>query len=916
MTDELAEGADGLIVSEGETVRLFKRCDGAVMETPLSDSAREMLSRVKAESDSWLGQITEDGDYLFDPRTPSPGTHFRANLLLGDRAGFSYPLMMTSKACVDEWGCGSSRFHADKQMLATRWDQLPEENGFPANRQFYLVEDGRQIFYSAAPGPDTKVLTRHAVNHTVISCLTADGLSVERTIFVVPARPGVTCGMEQQIVTVKNVGSRPREIDIVVTGMLGFPHPEALSVDVIYTCVTVRPRVIGAGERGLLAVTPEYTPSWGSDDRPFHLTAAYGPEERLIGAGGYTLDYTGFIGNGTLENPENLCSPDNEPARKGPAFFALTFSFDLEPEETGECHSVTGMISNREGEPVTEAVMLRQLGLLAEKLTSPNWGRMCVRQVREYQEEYQGAVQVRTPDTALNRLLNFHLPFQIRYQTYASRSFGLTQKGYRQIGFREIQDLFAAMPFELAARGKDYVIGLIGEWAGNVYRFGYANHQFYWTGHGPGTHSDDPLWLFQAVGRYTDLTGDESILDAEWPMAGEEASRPLYETLQSILNYCGRFSVGRNGLPIIDSADWNDTLSLDENWLNGPAKEAEYRKQLADGAIREGESLQSELSESVMNGFLLEIARDYMVRFARMKGDAETEGEWSRFGDTLRARLAGAWRNDFFARALINRPNEAGITYLGAAGDGMSDDSSLPGTYFLNSFSWSVLSGVATDEQIGVMLDRMEAVLLTPVGLRLSSPARFRVLMPGAGSGDYAYGDRENGGIFKHANMMAVFALLKAARTVADAELAERLASLGWRVLMLTAPFAPLDDPYVLRGNPRFCTQYTNPATEEHVGPLLSGTAPWMWMAWLSTFGVDFREGQLVLDPVLPPEWESVSLDLSVPAGRFRIAIRKPPRFVRSREAGFRVKVDGEPRQDPLPPFDDGVVHLVEASFD
>ena len=95
-----------------------------------------------------------------------------------------------------------------------------------------------------------------------------------------------------------------------------------------------------------------------------------------------------------------------------------------------------------------------------------------------------------------------------------------------------------------------------------------------------------------------------------------------------------------------------------------------YRKQIAEGAVRDGEPFKSDLSESVMNGFLLEMARILMVRFARMKNDRGVEEEWNVYGKLLSTRLQSAWRNDFFARAFINRSNELGVTYLGAAGDG------------------------------------------------------------------------------------------------------------------------------------------------------------------------------------------------------------------------------------------------------
>jgi len=899
--EALGMGGDGLILDADGGVRFFRHEGGSVIEVVLPELVRSRLGSLRLRSDGWVGRLCDDGAYEFDPRTPSPGTHFRANLLLGDRCGFPHALMTTPKALVDEWGRGSSRSHADKQVLATRWDVQPEENGFPANRQFYLVEGGRQIFYSAAPGKDARVSTIHAANRTVIRYELADGLRIERTIFVVPAEDGLPLATEAQFIRINNSGRSARRLGLVLTGMFGYPHPGALTVDVIYTCVTVEPGTVAAGVEGPFAVAPRYTAAWGGDDRPLNFSVVRRMSGRAEYPSSFCLDYRKFIGSGSIEQPEHVAFLDNAYPRKGPAFFALGFDLPLEPGESVECESYNSLVSRHEGGAVTDAVLEQRISAMADWVLQRDGGHKALERVVRYQEAYSSAVQVRSPAAEVDRLVNVHLPFQIRYQTYASRSFALTQKGFRQIGFREIQDLFAAMPFEVASGRARHVIDLLGVWASHVHRFGYADHQFYWTGVEPGRYSDDALWLFQAIGRYIDLTGDASILHREWPVAGEQAVRRLFDTLQAILVYSGRISIGRNGMPLIDHADWNDTLNLDGEGLHGPEKEVLYRKQVAEGVIREGEGLKTDLSESVMNGFLLEIARDYMVRFARMLGDTAREREWTEFGTILRARLQKAWKGDFFARCFVNRPNDAGIAFFGAAGDGLSADPGVPGAYFLNSFSWSVLSGIATDEQIATMLERLENVLLTPVGLRLSSPAQFRLLMPHAGSGDYAYGDRENGAVFKHANMMAVVALQEAARRVADEGLAEKLAGLAWRVLRVTAPFVAFNDPYRLGGNPRFCTQYTNPATQEHIGPLLSGTAPWMWLAYMNVLGVRFRDGRVELDPLLPPHWTEASVDIRAPAGCYRIHVEKPVGFRRSRHRAPTVTVDGQKGAQQMP---------------
>lgn len=907
LEDAGGSGGDWALVETGRAIRLV-RDPARPQGDPLPPDVLRIVDAVRRASDQWMGELENNGDYVFDPRTPSPGTHFRANLLIGDRAGRPDPLLTTPKALVDEWGRGSSRAHSDKQILATRWDVVPEENGFPANRQFYVVERGRQVLYSAAPGPEVQVETRHSTNRTTIHYALPDGLEIERTIFMVPAEDGLALGVEAQLVRFRNRGSAVRDLRVVMTGMFGFIHPGALTVDVIYTCVTVEPGIMrDESSAGPLVVAPRYTAGWGADDRPFNITQMIRPDGRAVSPSGFCLDYRRFIGNGTLEHPENVANPDNAFPKKGPAFYALTLPVKLAPGEEAECQSFNGLVSRCEAGPVTDEVLCDRMRDMATKVSDPLWARAALERVNAFQESYRRAVEIQSPDARVDRLVNAQLPFQIRYQTYVSRSFALTQKGFRQIGFREIQDLFAALPFEVAAGRKDHVADLIGVWASHVHEFGYADHQFYWTGMEPGRYSDDALWLFQAVARFVDLTGDASILDRAWPVAGTDRARPLYDTLRAILNYSGRISVGRNGLPLIDRADWNDTLNLDGEGLHGPEKEKLYREQIANGTIRDGEGVRTDLSESVMNGFLLEIARAAMMGFARLKRDVEVENEWERFGDTLKARLQNAWRGDFFARAFINRPNVQGVTFLGAKGDGLSADPAIPGTYFLNSFSWSVLSGIATDEQIAVMMDRIEEHLVTPVGIRLSSPTRFDVLMGRSGSGDYAYGDRENGGVFKHAAMMAVTAMIEASRRVRDGALAERLFARAWATLKATAPFAALENPYVLAGNPRFCTQYVNPATGEHVGPLLSGTAPWMWMSYLNMLGISFREGAVALDPVLPPEWTEARVSLRVPAGEYRITIRKAAGFRRSLDSSAHVLFDGRAVEgEALPPAGPG----------
>jgi len=107
---------------------------------------------------------------------------------------------------VDRFGGGSFRSHAATQVLASRWDMRQEENGFPANRQFYLFEDNRQLFYSAEPGEASIVSAecRHSQNHTIITYVTDCGLEIVRTIFILPQMDGLPLATEVQRISIRN----------------------------------------------------------------------------------------------------------------------------------------------------------------------------------------------------------------------------------------------------------------------------------------------------------------------------------------------------------------------------------------------------------------------------------------------------------------------------------------------------------------------------------------------------------------------------------------------------------------------------------------------------------------------------------------------------------------------------------------
>ena len=92
--------------------------------------------------------------------------------------------------------------------------------------------------------------------------------------------------------------------------------------------------------------------------------------------------------------------------------------------------------------------------------------------------------------------------------------------------------------------------------------------------------SDDQIWLLEAVSRYITLTNDQEFLNQEFKMADSNKKRKLIDTLKAIIIYSSQISVGKHGLPLLDCADWNDCLRIDDDYLNGPKKERKYHYQL------------------------------------------------------------------------------------------------------------------------------------------------------------------------------------------------------------------------------------------------------------------------------------------------------------------------------------------------
>ncbi|MBI4493810.1 MAG: glycosyl transferase, partial [Chloroflexi bacterium] len=551
-------GGEGARPPEGEGVRLplplgEGRGEGALLRTELPRHLADGVAAVLREVPTWAGTLDEQGRHVIDLRSPSPGPHFFTNVLLGNRLGYPRALQTTPKSVVDRLGRGSFRAHAATQVLATRWDMRPEENGFPANRQFYLVEAGRRVFYSADP-QDANVAWAQAVhgqNQTAITYRTHCGLEIERTIFLLPYEEGLPLATEVQTLRVANHSQAPRHLRLVATGMFGAAAPGGLQQDVVYTTVGMQGRVLRHADGSIAAVSPHYHPTWTHEDARFYAMVVHAGE-RTFYPTEFGTSYNEFVGEGTLEHPEGLAALSNQLARKGPGFFALAAPLDLPPGGTARADTFTSLVSEQPDGGRGEELLRPQVEQLLGRFAAAE-AVDCARAANDdFFDRYRRHLEVRSDEAQFDAFVNRNLPFQVLYQTFVSRSFDQTQKGYREIGFREIQDLFASLPSFIAMGQQGFARDLLKEWASQVFELGYAYHNFYWRGKEPGEYSDDALWLVQAAAIYLNLTGDLAFLDETCEVAGTGPAqrRTIYQTLQAILRYSGELSIGKHGLPL------------------------------------------------------------------------------------------------------------------------------------------------------------------------------------------------------------------------------------------------------------------------------------------------------------------------------------------------------------------------------
>jgi cyclic beta-1,2-glucan synthetase len=801
------------------------------------------------------GGFTPDGREYGVIVTPTADLHCHAAPRLPP-APWVNVLANPSFGClVSDCGLSCTWSQNSQTNRLTPWSNDPVTD--PPSEVLYVRDESTGEVWTPTPrplGPDIEVRVRHGQGYTSYDSVRGD-LAQTMTVFVPPQDP-----LKVIIYRVTNRSGRSQSLTLTYYAELvlgGQPEETAMHgvTDVDATSGAVfawNPARVDYGERVAFADVLH---------RPRSVTA----------------DRTEFLGrNGSPAAPAALGRQhlaDRSGGGLDPCFAVQT---TVEVPAGGE-REVVFLLGEAE-DPVAARALLqryREPGRIHDALTA----------VGQFWDELLGAVQVETPDPAVNVMVNRWLP----YQVVSCRLWGRTafyQSG-GAFGFRDqLQDVmalsFAAPKLTraqiLLAASRQFVEGDVQHW---------------WhppRGAGVRTHcSDDLLWLTYVAMQYARVSGDGGLWDEVVPFLEAPTLTPGQEDdyrvpqvsaeSASVYEHCARavdarLTVGPHGLPLIGSCDWNDGFNR-------------------VGLEGRGESVW-------MVWFLLSILPEFAV-IADRRGEAQRAARYREHAERLRSAVeAVAWDGDWYLRAFFDDG-----TPLGSHAAGECKIDSLAQT-------WALMSGGAKGEHARRSLDAVFERLVRPAdGLvaLFMPPFDHPDHNPGYIAG-YLPGIRENGGQYTHGAVWCVFATAGDSPEKRHARMGELLTILNPVNAATTGRTERYKlEPYVLAGD-----VYSQPP---HVGrggwSWYTGSAAWFYRGVIEVvLGLAIRGNQLVITPCLPASWENAVIRVRYRSAQYEVRIQGSAVSGRSPT----VSCDGETMSEgKIAMHDDGRQHVVEVKL-
>ncbi len=793
-----------------------------------------------------LGGFTPDGrEYVLTlrgpERPPAPWSNVLAN------AGFG--------CLITESGAGYTWAGNAQMNRLTPWSNDPVAD--PPGEAVYLRDEETGEFWTPTPAPcgrDATTVVRHGQGYTRFN-QTSHGLDQELLVFVSAADP-----IKVVRLRVSNPGTQARRLTATFYAewVLGALRDHA-PLQVVCTLDT---------ESGALFARS----AWSGDFAGRIAFADVGRRPRS-----FTTDRTEFLGrNGAAEAPAALGRERlaNRAGELCDPCAALMTSLELPPGGEDEVVFLLGQAESEE-----------QARRLVRSYGAAGRAEQALAEVQSGWDRTLGAIQVHTPDPALDLMLNRWLIYQALGCRVWGRS-GFYQSG-GAFGFRDqLQDAMALV-YGAAREARAQILYAAAR------QFEEGDVQHWWhppAGRGVRTRISDDLYFLPFVTcHYVATTADDAVLNERVPFLRapvltheqedvyglpdvSDASGTVYEHCVRALEYGLR--LGPHGLPLMGTGDWNDGMN----------------KVGAEGT-----------GESVWNGwFMLTTLREF-AGLAERRGD-HARAAWCRErAEALRHALdEHAWDGGWYRRAYFDNG-----TPLGSA---QNDECQIDSI----AQSWAVISGAADPQRARQAMAAVEARLVRDkeqMILLFAPPFDRGSLEPGYIKG-YVPGIRENGGQYTHAATWVV--------------LATALMGRGERALELFALLNPIHHAATPQGVARYMVEPYVVAADVYGASPHTGRGGWTWYtgsaSWLYRVGLEailgfhLRGDRFRIEPCIPPGWRRYELTYRHRSAIYHIVVENAAGTGREVRA---VTVDGQDVPDgEIVLMDDGKTHAVRVQLD
>ena len=340
--------------------------------------------------------------------------------------------------------------------------------------------------------------------------------------------------------------------------------------------------------------------------------------------------------------------------------------------------------------------------------------------------------------------------------------------------------------------------------------------------------ADEPMWVVNALCDYIKYTGDVEFLEEVVDYRDGGCDTVWVHLLKAVHRVDA--DRGPHNIPLSHFADWNDALNTG---IADPNAESVFVAMQLAYAFREMADLCEYLGKDKMK-------KDFEEKYAALK-------------ETINACC---WDEEgYYVRSFSHgKPIGSSQCEKGAK-------------IYVNPQSWSIISGVCSEERLQSVMDAVDKYIDTPVGCMVNYPA-YTEADPALGRISFQYpGTSENGAIYAHATSFKMYA---------DCMLG--LGNRAYRTYLQLLPSNPDNPPEVSDTVPYAISNCCSTADvcygKSSALPFGTGTQAWLFRTVIEgLLGVRFAYGGFKLAPAFPSVWDKASVTLERFGTTYKISI-------------------------------------------